>query len=129
MHNDHLHQRRGDKPQERAPRPRPAEAGTEDGNASGFDEAYYQSGYRDAPYFSSGRNWRDYAPAYRYGHAARANHRDQRFDDVEAELATHWDTVKADSRLLWAEARYAVRDAWLHFDAGFQAGCARGRHD
>src|SRR3546814_6825160 len=39
-----------------------------------YDEAHYRALFRDAPYYSTGRNWRDYAPAYRYGHVARDEH-------------------------------------------------------
>src|SRR3546814_8990423 len=47
-----------------------------------YDEAHYRALYRDAPYYSTGRNWRDYAPAYRYGHVAR----DERSEEHTSEL-------------------------------------------
>ncbi|HVI59576.1 MAG TPA: hypothetical protein VM619_12005 [Luteimonas sp.] len=93
-----------------------------------FDEAHYQSTYRDAPYYSTGRSWRDYAPAYRYGHLARDEHPDERFEDVEPQLARDWLRRKADSRLLWTEARDAVRDAWRHHDDVDDAGGMRRDH-
>jgi hypothetical protein len=119
MHNDHHHDQRHDG-KRKSDRKSGRGAGDADAARAGecdLDEAFYLSIFRDAPYFSSGRNWRDYAPAYRYGHAARAGRGAQRFEDVEAELARDWDKMRADSRLLWAEARYAVRDAWQHVDA------------
>ena len=129
MHNDHHHQRHGGKQQ-------PAQASRRDGGGptrladmDGFDEECYRSAYRDASYYSTGRSWRDYAPAYRYGHAARAAHPGQRFEDVEAELAANWSTLKSDSRLLWVEARGAVHDAWQHSGADFRGGQRRRRDD
>lgn len=80
--------------------------------AASFDETLYRARYRDAPYFSTGRDWRDYAPAYRYGHEARVAHCGRSFTEVERDLAAQWEQVKDGSRLAWAEARGAVRDAW-----------------
>lgn len=81
-----------------------------------YDEAHYRAIFRDAPYYSTGRNWRDYAPAYRYGHHARDAHPDERFGEVEPQLARDWQRCRAESRLLWTEARGAVQDAWQHHD-------------
>lgn len=78
---------------------------------------HYRAIFRDMPYYSSGRYWSDYAPAYRYGHRMHAEHRGQRFEDVEEELAEHWDTLKDGSHLAWVEARGAVRDVWMRLDA------------
>src|SRR3546814_1396847 len=46
-----------------------------------YDEAHYRALFRDAPYYSTGRNWSDYAPAYRYGHVeiGRASCREKVF--------------------------------------------------
>lgn len=93
----------------------------------GYDEAHYRDMFRDAPYYSTGRNWRDYAPAYRYGHRARDEHPDEHFEEVEPQLARDWQQSKADSRLLWTEARGAVRDAWQHHDDD-AAGAGYPRH-
>jgi hypothetical protein len=131
MHNDHHHdQRYGGKRQPGM------KSGHDTDKADAvrvekadFDEAFYQSVFRDASYVSSGRNWLDYAPAYRYGHATRARHRGRRFEDVEAELARNWDKAKADSRLLWPEARGAVHDAWRRAGADLRGGQRRRRDD
>lgn len=81
-------------------------------DTSAFDETHFQALFRDAPYYSTGRNWDDYAPAYRYGHEAHAQHAGRRFEEVEVQLARDWFRRKGASRLLWTEARGAVRDAW-----------------
>jgi len=46
----------------------------------------------------------------------RDEHPRERFEQVEPELARDWKRCRADSRLQWAEARGAVRDAWRHRD-------------
>lgn len=93
-----------------------------------FDEAHFRAIYRDAPYYSTGRNWTDYAPAYRYGHLARDEHPYERFEEVEPQLARDWLRRKAESRLLWTEARGAVRDAWRHHDDVGHGGTRHGHH-
>lgn len=71
---------------------------------------YYRRTYRDAPYYSSGRSWSDYAPAYRYAmEAAARTTPDAGFETLEADLEAGWDRVRDGSRLSWPEARGAVR--------------------
>lgn len=79
-------------------------------------EAHYLSAFRDAPYFSSGRNWMDYAPAYRYGYENYRRHDGRHFEDVEAQLQQEWETGRATSRLAWAEARGPIRDIWRRLE-------------
>ena len=94
--------------------------GTQRGAASEGDwtehEAHYLSVFRDAPYYSSGRSWMDYAPAYRYGYEHFVRHRGRHFEEVESELEREWETGRATSRLAWAEARGAVRDIWRRLE-------------
>ena len=73
---------------------------------------YFQANYRSQPYYSSGRDWSDYQPAYQYGYDTYGQYRGQRFEDVEAQLERDWAHARARSRLAWAEARDAVRDGW-----------------
>lgn len=77
---------------------------------------HFEQNYRAAPYYSAGREWNDYQPAYRYGYDTYGEYRGQRFEDVEDRLERNWDTAKADSRLAWAEAKDAVRDGWHHIE-------------
>lgn len=79
-------------------------------------EQYYRRNYREAAYYSSGRGWPDYAPAYRYGYDSYGRYRGRRFEEVEAQLDHDWAAGRAESRLLWAEARGAVRDIWQRLD-------------
>lgn len=77
---------------------------------------YFESNFRNAPYYSTGRDWSDYQPAYQYGYDTFAQHRGQRFDDIESQLERDWDSSRARSRLAWNEARGAVRDGWHHIE-------------
>jgi uncharacterized protein YcfJ len=77
---------------------------------------HFESTYRDTPYYTAGREWNDYKPAYQYGYDTYGQYRGQRFEDVEPQLARDWDATKANSRLGWNEAKGAVRDGWHHIE-------------
>jgi hypothetical protein len=83
--------------------------------------------FRDASYYSTGRDWNDYAPAYRYGVQAFARYRGKRFEDIERRLEQGWNSAKASSRLVWVEARGAVLDAWRQASDEALAGLAAER--
>lgn len=76
----------------------------------------FETKYRSAPYYTDGREWADYKPAYQYGYDTYGAYRGQKFDDVEMELERKWDATRADSRLGWPEARGAVKDGWHHIE-------------
>jgi hypothetical protein len=63
------------------------------------------------------RSWRDLYPAYafalttHYADWPRGND-----DDTAGELAEHWEQMRGQSRLGWAQARSIVEDAWLALD-------------
>jgi len=73
---------------------------------------YFRNNYQTAPYYSAGREWSDYEPAYKYGYDTFGEYRGQRFDDVEDRLERNWDATRGNSRLAWTEAKGAVRDGW-----------------
>lgn len=77
-----------------------------------FDLDAFKAIYRDAPYYSTGRAWSDYVPAYQYGRDAFVKRRALRFEDVEDALVAGWDAYRPPSRLAWVEARGAVEHAW-----------------
>ena len=77
---------------------------------------HFEANYRNAPYYSTGRGWTDYEPAYKYGYDTYGQYRGQRFEDVEDKLERNWDSTKANSRLAWTEAKGAVRDGWHHIE-------------
>lgn len=85
-------------------------------------EAHYQRTFRDAPYYSSGRDWMDYAPAYRYGYERYAGQAGRHFEDIETQLEADWETGRAASRLAWAEARGPIRDIWRRLEQDAPGG-------
>jgi len=76
----------------------------------------FENSYRNAPYYSAGREWNDYQPAYQYGYDTYGQYRGQRFEDVEDQLERNWDATRANSRLAWSEASGAVKDGWHHIE-------------
>jgi uncharacterized protein YcfJ len=77
---------------------------------------YFEANYRNAPYYSAGRDWSDYEPAYKYGYDTYGQYRGQRFEDVEPQLERDWQNTKANSRLAWNEAKGAVKEGWHHIE-------------
>ncbi|MCI4568052.1 hypothetical protein [Lysobacter sp. CFH 32150] len=78
---------------------------------------HFHSSYHNAAYYKGGRDWNDYAPAYRFGYDSYRHYRGQDFEDVEHALARDWNSVRAGSRLAWDEARGAVRDSWHYLES------------
>lgn len=94
------------------PLPGPQGRGTDPIDSEEVLVRRFKPGLLQAPYFSTGRTWADYLPAYRYGQRSQRRHAGARFEDVEPGLACDWATVRAHSRLGWVEARGAVEDAF-----------------
>ena len=76
-------------------------------------DSYWRNNFASRPY-SAGRDYADYAPAYRYGQEAHSRYPGRRYEDVEGDLQSGWDKAKGKSKLGWQEAKAAVRDAWDH---------------
>ena len=89
---------------------------------------FFHNTFQNAPYYSTGREWSDYEPAYDYGYASFGQHSGQRFEDVEDTLERHWDAHRVHSRLTWSEARGAVRDGWLQIEHALPGEVDRDRH-
>jgi hypothetical protein len=77
---------------------------------------HFKQNYNTAPYYQSGREWNDYAPAYKYGYDTYGEYRGRDFDSVENDLERKWAETRGESRLAWNEAREAVRDGWHHIE-------------
>ena len=76
----------------------------------------FEKTYNKTPYYTAGRDWNDYRPAYQYGYDTYGKYRGKNFDDVEPQLARDWEVTKANSRLAWSEAKGAVKDGWHHIE-------------
>ena len=77
---------------------------------------HFKTEYKNTPYYTAGREWNDYEPAYQYGYDTYGQYRGQRFEDVETDLERNWDQTRAKSNLEWNEAKQAVRDGWHHIE-------------
>ena len=78
-----------------------------------LDLGHFQQMYRTMPYYVDGMDWNDYAPAYRYGLDAYAQHHGHALQEVESQLQGGWEAAaRFGSRLHWDQARPAVAHAW-----------------
>ena len=78
---------------------------------------HFEQIFREMPYYASGYDWHDYAPAYRYGIDTYGSHGDQPFAVVDSVLQGGWETnAHFGSRLSWLQARPAVEHVWRSFD-------------
>lgn len=76
-------------------------------------DRHYQERFNQADYYKPDHSFDDYKPAYRYGTFARSQSQTGVWDsNTESELERGWDSAKGTSRLTWADAKEAVRDAW-----------------
>ncbi len=89
---------------------------------------FFHNTFQNASYYSTGREWSDYEPAYDYGYASFGQYRGKHFEDVESILERHWDAHRVHSRLAWTEARGAVRDGWLQIERALPGEVDRDRH-
>lgn len=79
------------------------------------EEAYWRDNYTGEPYYEKGREWDEYAPAYRLGVTGRTRYQD--WDSAEPQLASEWETARGGSSLSWPQAQPASRAAWNRLDA------------
>lgn len=87
-----------------------------------LEESYWREVYRTESYYTDGRDWAYYQPAYRAGWEGRLLYDGKSFEDVEYELASDYkrycDYRKDTS---WDEVRPATRAAWDRVDARVQS--------
>lgn len=79
------------------------------------EDAYWRDRYTEEPYYSAGRAYDDYGPAYEMGWSGRSQASD--FEAAEPGLAGEWESRRGASTLSWDEARPATRAAWERADA------------
>lgn len=76
------------------------------------EERYWRENHSRQPYYQKGKEFDDFAPAYRLGWEGRSRYPDTRFDDAESRLATDYDAMRGDSQVAWGDAKQATRAAW-----------------
>ena len=87
------------------------------------EEAYWRDNYAKEPYYERGREWDEYAPAYRLGVTGRTRYEDN-WDAAEPRLASEWETARGGSSLSWPQAQPASRAAWSRVDSTLRSGGA-----
>ena len=79
------------------------------------DSTYYHTHY-ESNYASSGTDYDDVAPAYRYGNEMRSSdtYRGRHWDDAETDLKNDWHSRYGahDERSAWERIKAAVRHGW-----------------
>jgi hypothetical protein len=77
------------------------------------EDAYWRDEHTRRPYYSSGRRYEDYEPAYRLGYRAYDVHKGEYDDRLDDDLRrTYEGDWRKGSSLEWDDARHAVRDAY-----------------
>lgn len=61
-------------------------------------------------YASSGGNYEDYDPAYRYGSSMASTHKGRQWNDVEPDLRRDWESSYPQSG--WDKFKAAIREGW-----------------
>jgi len=89
------------------------------------EEAYWRDNYSREPYYKSGRNFDDYAPAYRLGLTGRTRYQGD-WSANEPQLRSEWSSARAQSGLSWEEAQPASRAAWDRIDRNRGAAAVVG---
>jgi hypothetical protein len=84
---------------------------------AGLEEAYWREHYAGESYYDAMYSFEDYLPAFRTGWEGRAKYAGRSFEDVEKDLTAEFHWNRGQSRLLWDQARQAVRAAWDRIDA------------
>ncbi len=75
------------------------------------EDAYWRENHASQPY-ASDASYDEYAPAYRYGVDSYVEQPGRKFDDVESDLSSKWESARGTSSLEWDRAKHATRDAW-----------------
>jgi len=78
------------------------------------EELYWREHFANEPYYDTAFDFEEYLPAWRTGWEGRAKYAGRSFEDAERELQADYHWNRGQSRLLWDQARPAVRAAWDH---------------
>ena len=78
------------------------------------EEHYWREHFSEESYYDGNFTFEDYLPAWRTGWEGRARHGRRSFEEVEQDLQAEFHWNRGQSRLLWEQARDAVRAAFEH---------------
>jgi len=92
------------------------QTGTTTSAAQAMDHAsqsrYWTQAYKDEPYYNPAYEHSDYEPAYKLGYESQPRAGGRSYSESEPALSSEWEKVKGKSRLMWDDAKHAVRAAW-----------------
>src|SRR6476469_3438888 len=78
------------------------------------EDEYWRNNYASRPYVEPGRTYDDYQSAYRTGYEGFGRHAEtgRKFDEIEPDLRSDYETRHGGAGLGWDKAKHAARDAW-----------------
>lgn len=77
------------------------------------EDAFWQDEYKKRPYYDEAVSYDEISPAYRTGYMGYGNYSNRGlFEDVETDLERDYEQNRGSSKVPWARARTAARDAW-----------------
>ncbi len=79
------------------------------------EDSYWRDAYTREPYYTDGRDYDFYAPAYRAGYEGRVKYDGRSYDEIEDDLAADYARFRGND-MTWEEARPAARAAWQRVD-------------
>lgn len=88
------------------------------------EEKYWEENYQSRPYYTEGRDFDTYRPAYRYGVDSYNRFEGKSFNEIESELDRDWAKSRGTSSLEWNEAREPTRDAYDRLSARLKQDAA-----
>jgi hypothetical protein len=77
-----------------------------------IEDAWWRQNHAQRPCAKRDVSYAAYRPAYQYGWQARMMHGDAEWTEIEPNLAAGWVMARGDSKLEWADAKHAAKDAW-----------------
>lgn len=81
-------------------------------------DLYFSERYQNADYHSDDLSFDDYRPAYRYGTLARTRYAGRPWDEsLENALRDQWNSTEYAGRMVWENARPAIRDAYTQYES------------
>lgn len=83
------------------------------------EDAYWRESHVNQPYYTKGREYDAFAPAYRTGYEGRVKYHGRQFDEIESDLQE--DYKRHNGELDWVDVKDATRNAWNRVDSRIQA--------
>lgn len=76
------------------------------------DRGWWRDNFRNRPYALADRSFEDYEPGYRYAYTKYNLYKGRKFNDVEPDLRSGFNTYEGRGQSTWENVKDAVRDAW-----------------